>query len=141
MNVRSIAMYHFARSRPPSRVSARRRDTTIQDPRWISPTATYIICTNPRSGSWLLSEGLASTSLAGNPREWFNILQEQQHRARWRMNYSTDLSYEAYLALARAESTTSNGISGIKLHYYQFAELPKKMETIQKLRGLTAAQL
>jgi LPS sulfotransferase NodH len=110
-------------------------------PRWVSPTATYIICTNPRSGSWLLSEGLTATSLAGNPREWFNILEEQQYRARWRLEHSSDLSFEAYLGLASAESTTSNGISGIKLHYYQFADLPKKLETIPTFRGLAPAQL
>ena len=57
------------------------------------------------------------------------------------MDHSTDLSYAAYLRLARAESTTSNGISGIKLHYYQFAELPKRIEAIEGLRGLTAAQV
>jgi LPS sulfotransferase NodH len=57
------------------------------------------------------------------------------------MDNSTDLSYAAYLGLARAESTTNNRISGIKLHYYQFAELPKKIEAIESLRGLTAAQV
>jgi len=135
-------MYHLARSRPPRRVSARSNSNVMiaRPPRRISPTATYIICTNPRSGSWLLSEGLASTSLAGNPREWFNTLEEQQHRARWRMDNSTDLSYAAYLGLARAESTTSNGICGIKLQYYQYAQLPKKMEATESLRGLTADQ-
>jgi LPS sulfotransferase NodH len=117
------------------------RSVTKGGPRWKSPVATYIICTNPRSGSWLLSEGLASTSVAGNPREWFNILEEQQHRARWRIDNSADLNYEAYLGLARAASTTSNGISGIKLHYYQFVELPKKMEAIENRRGLTLDQL
>src|ERR1700722_14839480 len=92
----------------------------------LAPALTYLICTNPRSGSWLLSEGLAATSLAGNPREWFNVLEEQQHRAQWRMDSSTDLSYPAYLKLARAQSTASNGISGIKLHQYQLAELAKR---------------
>jgi hypothetical protein len=79
--------------------------------------------------------------LAGKPREWFNTQEEQQYRARWRVNNSTDLSCKAYLDLARVESTTSNGISGIKLHYYEFVELPKKMEAIENLRGLTHAQL
>jgi hypothetical protein len=74
-----MAMYHLARTRLPHRVSA---GSVGKVPIARSPTATYIICTNPRSGSWLLSEGLASTSLAGNPREWFNTLEEQQHRAR-----------------------------------------------------------
>jgi LPS sulfotransferase NodH len=101
---------------------------------------TYIICTNPRSGSWLLSEGLASTSLAGNPREWFNHLQEQQYRARWRLQHATDLSRSAYLRLARADSTSSNQVSGIKLMYYQFAELPTKAAELDNMTGLTAAQ-
>lgn len=142
MNVRSLAMHQLARRQTPRHAPAfGHRNVARQGPLWTAPTATYIICTNPRSGSWLLSEGLASTSLAGKPREWFNSLQEQQQRARWRMDNATDLSYEAYFRIVRAESTTSNGISGIKLHYYQFAELPKKMGAVDNLRGLTAAQL
>jgi LPS sulfotransferase NodH len=143
MNIRSAALHHLVRSRSQYYVQARnsKNGTVVPFQHRTAPAAAYIICTNPRSGSWLLSEGLASTSLAGNPREWFNILEEQQHRARWRMEHSTDLSYGAYLNMAAAESTTSNGISGTKLHYYQFAELPKKMEAIQSLPGLTAAQL
>ena len=142
MNVRSIALHHLARTRPTRPVPPRSNtNMAAKGPRWVSPTATYIICTNPRSGSWLLSEGLTATSLAGKPREWFNILEEQQYRARWRMGHSSDLSYETYLDLARAESTTANGISGIKLHYYQFAELPKTLEAIENFRGLAPARL
>ena len=100
----------------------------------------YVICTNPRSGSWLLSEGLGSTRVAGNPREWFNILEEQQHRAHWRMEHPTDLSYPQYLELARAQSTTDNGFCGIKLMYYQFAELPGKIEALGVNGGLKSAQ-
>src|SRR5271166_6123634 len=128
MNIRKAALYHLALSQRRSRVSASGKNSlaAAQPRRTASPISTYIICTNPRSGSWLLSEGLAATALAGNPREWFNPIEEQRHRARWRMEHSTDLSYAGYLAQARAESTTANGISGIKLHYYQFAQLPRK---------------
>jgi trehalose 2-sulfotransferase len=76
------------------------------------PTTSYIICTNPRSGSWPLSEGLAATLLAGNPREWLNVQQEQRHRAEWRMEHSTDLTYAA-----------------------------ERMEAIANFRGLTSARL
>jgi LPS sulfotransferase NodH len=117
-----------------------RDEATVSTVCRVSPAATYIICTNPRSGSWLLSEGLASTSLAGNPREWFNIIEEQQHRARWRMDHATDLTPSAYIDLARLDSTTSNGLSAIKLHYYQFAELGKKIAAIENCGGLTAFQ-
>jgi len=88
-----------------------------------------------------LSEGLASTSVAGNPREWLNPLEEQAHRARWRMEHSSDLSYAKYLELARKASTTKNGISGIKLHYYQLADLPRKVADIEGLAGLTPSRV
>ena len=142
MNVRSMALHHLALSRQLRRAPApcNGNISTARPLIWTSPVATYIICTNPRSGSWLLSEGLASTGLAGNPREWFNLGEEQQHRARWRMDHSTDL-FAAYFGQARAESTTSNGVSGIKVHYYQLAELTKKMAAIEGFRGLTDAQL
>lgn len=99
------------------------------------PVTTYIICTNPRSGSWLLSEGLASTGVAGNPREWFNIGEEQQHRALWRMEHASDLDYRTYLEIARAASTTGNGVSGIKLHYYQILESADKIGSIVTSNG------
>lgn len=90
-----MALHHLALARQIHRAPTRASKSVITArlPRWTSPTATYIICTNPRSGSWLLSDGLSSTSVAGNPREWFNSGEEQQHRARWRMEHSTDLSY------------------------------------------------
>ena len=108
---------------------------------WKAPAATYIICTNPRSGSWLLSEGLSSTGLAGNPREWFNMGEEQAHRARWRMEHSADLSFATYFEIARAESTTANGISGLKLHYFQLAELSTRMTAWDGFGALSAAEL
>ena len=105
------------------------------------PTTTYIICTNPRSGSWLLSEGLAATSIAGNPREWFNVQQEQATRAQWRIDNQTDLTFEGYLQAARLSSMTSNGISGIKLHYYQFADLPRRMPPRSRRGNLSPREL
>jgi LPS sulfotransferase NodH len=140
MNVRSIALHQLAQTGLISRTWAR-GSPKAQPGQRTTPAVTYIICTNPRSGSWMLSEGLASTSVAGNPREWFNILEEQQHRARWRMSHSTDLSYSVYLDILRSKSTSRNGISGIKLHYYQFADLPRRMEGSQGFAGLTASQI
>lgn len=143
MPVRSFGIHRFrvrqGLAAPPPVAAA--TNTKARPLRWTSPTTTYIICTTPRSGSWLLCDGLSSTSLAGNPREWFNIFEEQRHRAWWRMDHSADLTYATYLDLATAESTTGNGVSGIKLHYYQFAELLKKIAAIEGLRGLSDAQL
>jgi LPS sulfotransferase NodH len=129
MNARSIAMYRLARPRRLRFLSAHCKSNVRVAPstRSLSPTTTYIICTNPRSGSWLLGEGLTATARAGNPREWFNIQEEQQQRALWRSDHNSDLSLRTYLRLVRSKSTTSNGVSGIKLHYYQFADLPRKL--------------
>lgn len=38
------------------------------------PTASYLICTTPRSGSTLLCESLAATGVAGRPDEYFQQL-------------------------------------------------------------------
>jgi LPS sulfotransferase NodH len=107
----------------------------------MSPTLTYIICTNPRSGSYLLCDGLASTSRAGRPREWFNPLGEEKRRARWGIDKSADAAYSSYLDHVRARSTTRNGISGIKLHFYQFVELAKKLAGLEGFQSLTTAGL
>ena len=57
------------------------------------------------------------------------------------MDHSTDLPYAAYLDQVRTESTTRNGVSGTKLHYYQFAELPRKVDANDDLRGLNPDQI
>jgi trehalose 2-sulfotransferase len=104
------------------------------------PAVTYIICTVPRSGSYLLCDGLASTSLAGRPREWFNPLFEKGRRSRWGLDKSTDATYAAYLAQVRARSTTRNGISGIKLHLSQFVELATRLANLEGFEGLPTAE-
>ncbi len=97
----------------------------------------YVICTNPRSGSWLLSEGLSRTSVAGNPREWFNPLEQQKWNALWRLEYENNLTAEAYVRLASLKSRTANGVSGVKLHYFQLDALHKITEQIPSFAGLS----
>ncbi|MGB8407086.1 MAG: Stf0 family sulfotransferase [Mycobacterium sp.] len=138
MNVRRVAIQHLLGSRP-FHPPAQRHPDRISDR--LIPSLTYVICTNPRSGSWLLCEGLTSSALAGNPREWFNVLEEQDRRALWRIDHATDLTFEAYLRLACRESMTKNGVSGIKMHYYQFTGLPQKMATATGLQERSPARL
>jgi trehalose 2-sulfotransferase len=145
MKVRRHARYRLLRAQVfPGVAAARNRDQTSGQHRLKfegPPIVTYLICTNPRSGSWLLSEGLASTSIAGNAREWFNSVEEQQWRARWRMNHSSDGTYASYLNYVRAQSTTPNGVSGVKLHYYQFVDLPGKLWAAKNDQELKTAAL
>ncbi len=93
-------------------------------------TSSYIICTNPRSGSWLLSEGLGATNLAGNPREWFNVLEERAQTRVLEGSARTATDFAAYLKHVLASATSPNGVRGIKLHYYQFADLAQKLAKI-----------
>jgi LPS sulfotransferase NodH len=135
VNTRGLALYHLVRSRPRSSGGARPVSSL---PRWSTrETATYLICATPRSGSWLLSDGLRATRVAGNPREWFNVFEEQHRRAQWRMEHASDLTFPAYLHLAREKSTTANRISGVKLHLYQLDELTRKLAPHSPQKNLT----
>jgi len=81
--------------------------------------ASYLICTNPRSGSWLLAEGMRATGVAGRPEEYFNPF--------LRPLYLRDLGLRddapAHTVLQRMldAGTTENGIFGAKLHRLQYA--------------------
>ena len=120
--------------------------TTISPRNLASPTAgrgpalhaaaSYVICTNPRSGSWLLSEGLAATGVAGHPREWFNVLEEQRQRARWGDQGQVDPRPLSYLSYLVAQGRTPNGVFGLKLHYYQLADLSAQLSQVSGYRGL-----
>jgi LPS sulfotransferase NodH len=57
------------------------------------------------------------------------------------MDYSSDLTFAGYLRIARAESTTANGVSGIKVHYYQFADLPRRMQALPGWHEMSSAQV
>jgi LPS sulfotransferase NodH len=105
------------------------------------PVSSYVICTNPRSGSWLLSDGLAYTLVAGNPREWFNVLEEQAQRLRWHLVEPAALSYSVYLDRVLKSATTINGVCGIKMHYYQLTDFARNMGSIEKYRGLPLKEL
>jgi LPS sulfotransferase NodH len=105
------------------------------------PISSYVVCTNPRSGSWLLSDGLAATLVAGNPREWFNVLEEQAQRARWHLVEPADLSYEVYFGRVLKSATTINGVCGVKMHFYQLADFARNIGSIEKYRGLPLNEL
>lgn len=96
-------------------------------------TTAYVICTNPRSGSWLFSEGLSATGVAGHPREWFNVIEEQEQRARLGLAGQGDVSYLSHVV---GLGSTPNGVFGLKLHYYQLADLSAQLGDVDGLGGL-----
>jgi LPS sulfotransferase NodH len=71
---------------------------------------SYLICATPRSGSTLLCEALLNTGLAGRPWEYFFEWNEPTWYAEWQVS-----TYEDYVARAVRQSTTPNGVCGVKL--------------------------
>jgi trehalose 2-sulfotransferase len=120
----------------------KKRDSALLSGRTKSPrypAVTYVICTSPRSGSWLLSIGLLTTRLAGDPREWFNAQGAQRRRAQWGIGDSSEAGDQEYLDQVRLRSTTRNGVSGLKLQYGQFLELQKFLARLQGFDRLPVA--
>lgn len=75
----------------------------------------YILCSSPRSGSSLISDMLFRTALAGDPLEYLNIKMLEYYG-----KLHPELKrIEEYLKHIEARRTSSNGVFGIKLHFYQ----------------------
>jgi LPS sulfotransferase NodH len=79
---------------------------------------TYFICTAPRSGSFLLADGLTSTRLAGQPQEYF----DHSFEAFWRKRLEIETEAD-YVPKLISEGTTPNGVCGAKLLWYQLKNL------------------
>jgi LPS sulfotransferase NodH len=89
------------------------------------PHMSYLICCNPRTGSWLLSEGLYRTGIAGRPQEYFVGVYEQVCFERWGVS-----TYAEYLDKVIEVGTTPNGVFGAKAHWDQFKELPPRLRQL-----------
>src|ERR1700722_15250720 len=80
-----------------------------------------MLCATPRTGSYLLCEGLQHTGLAGKPTEYFSGGYEQYWRPRWGVK-----TYSEYLARVTKIGTTPNGVFGVKVHPVQFVHFAQR---------------
>ncbi len=78
------------------------------------PTVSYIICSTPRCGSTLLSEGFLASGCMGIPVEYFNTVYHAPLAARW-----GSIGLNAYLTDLREHRTDQSGTFGIKMHWAQ----------------------
>lgn len=85
---------------------------------------SYLICTTPRSGSWLLCDALAQTGVAGIPQEY--LLSHAAFDDEW--GKPTKANFGGFLSRVREEATTANGVCGIKLHWSQVQYLLNVLE-------------
>lgn len=99
-------------------------ESTLGDPAFDQPPLdpgrerrSYVICTTPRSGSWMLCRQLYAAGL-GVPHEYFNDRHLVPLCQRWAVD---PRDTRAYLMALRAHRTTPNGAWGTKLMWTQFA--------------------
>jgi LPS sulfotransferase NodH len=82
------------------------------------PVRTDVICTTPRSGSWLLCRQLVNAGI-GVPSEYLGVDHVNALYARFGVD---PRDTRAYLAALRERRTTANGAFGVKLLWPQFAD-------------------
>jgi LPS sulfotransferase NodH len=108
----------------PAAPGLRVAESTLGDPAFDQPPLaagrarrSYVICTTPRSGSWMLCRQLHAAGL-GVPSEYFN----ERHLVPLCQRWGVDpRDTRAYLQALRAHRTTPNGAWGTKLMWTQFA--------------------
>jgi trehalose 2-sulfotransferase len=105
----------------------------------LKPLASYFICCVPRTGSWLLSEALQFTGVAGKPREYFAPEAYHHFLRQWKL--PPDAEYSAFLSRLMVEATSANGIWGAKAHWYQFNDLVQKLRAVTTLKDLPIRSL
>jgi len=77
------------------------------------PRRCYVVCTIPRSGSNLLTDGLRATRQAGMPKQFFLPKSEGRYGAELGVNPKTD--YPGYVRGIVNTKTTRNEVFGFKL--------------------------
>jgi trehalose 2-sulfotransferase len=96
------------------------------------PRTSCFIATLPRSGSWLLSELLSNTGLAGEANEYFRPDFTALWASEWALPHS--YGYREYVSAAKRITATSNDVFSAKLHWYQFVWLCRQLDPQSNLQ-------
>ncbi len=88
-------------------------------------TTSILICTVPRSGSWLLAEALEDSGRCGHPREYFRADYEPIYCRAWEI--APPLHVSDYVAAVLRAATTPDGTAGVKFHWGQVAGLARRL--------------
>lgn len=95
-------------------------------PRASAPERRVVICSTPRSGSYLLCRQMINAGL-GLPAEYFRARTVARLAERWGVPPG-DLS--AYIDALEAHRTTANGIFAAKIQWYQLTQHPVARERL-----------
>ncbi len=89
---------------------------------------SFFIATTPRSGSWLLAEGLRAFGIAGNPEEYFNVALEPLYRAKYEL--ASSAPYGDLIRHILLDGRTENGVFAAKLHWFQLEHLTRRLREL-----------
>jgi trehalose 2-sulfotransferase len=85
------------------------------------PEKSYLVCSLPRSGSWLLSFGLEDTGLAGHPYPFFCPRVMDYCAATYSLPPHPPV--RAYLDAIFKDALTPNGVFGAKIEWFDLVNL------------------
>jgi len=85
------------------------------------PDKSYLVCSLPRSGSWLLGFALEDSGLAGRPYPFFCPQVMDFCSATWFLPSPPPL--RDYVEAVRSNSATGNGVVGVKIEWFDLVNL------------------
>jgi LPS sulfotransferase NodH len=85
------------------------------------PSTSYLICSLPRTGSWLLSFGLEDTGLAGHPYPFFCPRVMDYCAATYSL--PSPAPVRDYIDVIAEQSLTPNGVFGAKIEWFDLENL------------------
>src|SRR6476660_3650002 len=96
----------------------------------MTPISSYLICTLPRAGGWLLGEGLRRLGSAGVPDEYFADDLRAHFRRSWEL--AADCSDRDYLTQVARAGTSKNGVFSAMV---QWTEMERLVQMLRPALG------
>src|SRR5438034_9505121 len=98
------------------------------------PRRCYVVCTIPRAGSNLLTDGLRATRRAGVPKQFFLPKFEARYGAQHRLDPAAD--YAGYVRGIVDAKTTSNEVFGFKLMSWYLDDFLARLRETRAFRDM-----
>jgi LPS sulfotransferase NodH len=103
------------------------------------PRRCYVVCTIPRSGSNLLTDGLHATRQAGMPKQFFLPKSESRYGAELGVDPDTD--YPGYVRGIVNTKTTRNEVFGFKLMSWYLDDFLTRLRNTSAFGGTATDDL
>ena len=103
------------------------------------PRRCYVVCTIPRSGSNLLTDGLRDTRRAGMPKQFFLPKAESGYAAELGIDPAAD--YAAYVRAIVNTKVTRNEVFGFKLMSWYLEDFLARLQEAHDFENSTSSDL